>query len=207
MTTKKGIAAANRIDEARSCSGESKAEARRHNAKSNGISLNSCLRFMLQSQWKSQFTNTMTIYKSCSSFIKTIQKYLKNNTKRLVRQCSWTDKVFFENLQDEMMDLMDVSNEIQETLGRSYSVPDDIDEEELMGELDALEADMGMETKSDGVPSYLQPDRESDIDGELNLPSAPIGQQFQLEEPMARLRMNWVLPAVPRATLRGYEYD
>lgn len=32
-----------------------------------------------------------------------------------------------------MMDLMDVSNEIQETLGRSYSVPDDIDEEDLMG--------------------------------------------------------------------------
>ena len=28
---------------------------------------------------------------------------------------------------------MDVSNEIQETLGRSYNVPDDIDEEELMG--------------------------------------------------------------------------
>lgn len=45
----------------------------------------------------------------------------------------------------------------------------------LCPELDALEADMGMETKSDGVPSYLQPDRESDIDGELNLPSAPIG--------------------------------
>ena len=32
-----------------------------------------------------------------------------------------------------MMDLMDVSNEIQETLGRSYNVPDDIDEDELMG--------------------------------------------------------------------------
>ena len=28
---------------------------------------------------------------------------------------------------------MDVSNEIQETLGRSYNVPDDIDEEDLMG--------------------------------------------------------------------------
>ncbi|KAF5446329.1 hypothetical protein F2P56_031965 [Juglans regia] len=38
-----------------------------------------------------------------------------------------------DNLQDEMMDLMDVSNEIQETLGRSYNVPDDIDEEDLMG--------------------------------------------------------------------------
>lgn len=32
-----------------------------------------------------------------------------------------------------MMDLMDMSNEIQETLGRSYNVPDDIDEDDLMG--------------------------------------------------------------------------
>lgn len=32
-----------------------------------------------------------------------------------------------------MMDLMDVSTEIQESLGRSYSVPDDIDEDDLMG--------------------------------------------------------------------------
>ena len=42
-------------------------------------------------------------------------------------------------------------------------------------ELDALEADMGFETETDGVPSYLQPDKESDLEGELNLPSAPTG--------------------------------
>ncbi|MBA0659950.1 hypothetical protein Goklo_012024, partial [Gossypium klotzschianum] len=79
-----------------------------------------------------------------------------------------------DNLQDEMMDMMDMSNEIQETLGRSYNVPDDIDEDELMGELDALEADMG--TEADGVPSYLQPDKEEpDLDAELNLPTAPSG--------------------------------
>lgn len=41
-------------------------------------------------------------------------------------------------------------------------------------ELDALEADMG--TEADGVPSYLQPDTESNLDSELNLPSAPTGQ-------------------------------
>lgn len=107
-----------------------------------------------------------------------------------------------DNLQDEMMDLMDVSNEIQETLGRSYSVPDDIDEEDLMGELDALEADM--ENESEGVPSYLQPDKESDFDSELNLPSAPTGQtavphgraNAQTEDELG-------LPAVPRASLRG----
>ncbi|KAA0060755.1 charged multivesicular body protein 5 [Cucumis melo var. makuwa] len=85
------------------------------------------------------------------------------------------DLCCLQNLQDEMMDLMDVSNEIQETLGRSYNVPDDIDEDELLGELDALEADMGFETEADGVPSYLQPDKESDFEGELNLPAAPIG--------------------------------
>ena len=43
------------------------------------------------------------------------------------------DLCCLQNLQDEMMDLMDVSNEIQETLGRSYNVPDDIDEDELLG--------------------------------------------------------------------------
>lgn len=41
-------------------------------------------------------------------------------------------------MQDEMTDLMDVSNEIQETLGRSYNIPDDVDEEELMGGMEAL---------------------------------------------------------------------
>ncbi|CAN1298181.1 Vacuolar protein sorting-associated protein 60.2 [Linum perenne] len=109
-----------------------------------------------------------------------------------------------DNLQDEMMDLMEVSSEIQETLGRSYNVPDDIDEDELMGELDALEADMGFDTEGEGVPSYLQPDKESDLDAELNLPSAPMGHavtdlffvDWQGEDDLS-------LPTVPRASLRG----
>ncbi|KAL0452092.1 UNVERIFIED_CONTAM: Vacuolar protein sorting-associated protein 60.2 [Sesamum latifolium] len=102
-----------------------------------------------------------------------------------------------DNLQDEMLDLMDVSNEIQESLGRSYNVPDDIDEDELLGELDALEADMGFETEGDGVPAYLQPDKEPDVETELNLPSAPAGRaNVQAEDELG-------LPAVPRASLRG----
>ncbi|XP_023759579.2 vacuolar protein sorting-associated protein 60.2-like [Lactuca sativa] len=78
-----------------------------------------------------------------------------------------------DNMQDEMMDMMDISSEIQESVGRSYSVLDDIDEDDLMGELDALEADMGQETEGEGVPSYLQPDNEPDMNEELNLPTAP----------------------------------
>ncbi|KAK3160078.1 hypothetical protein QOZ80_1BG0054940 [Eleusine coracana subsp. coracana] len=101
-----------------------------------------------------------------------------------------------DNMQDEMTDLMDVSNEIQETLGRSYNIPDDVDEEELMGELDALEADM--EFESAAVPSYLQP--ESDFDADLNLPAAPtrpaaVPASSHQEDELG-------LPAVPRASLR-----
>lgn len=33
---------------------------------------------------------------------------------------------------------------------------------------------MGMEDEA-GVPSYLQPDKEPDLDAELNLPTAPSG--------------------------------
>ncbi|RWR85256.1 vacuolar protein sorting-associated protein 60.2 [Cinnamomum micranthum f. kanehirae] len=109
-----------------------------------------------------------------------------------------------DNMQDEMMDLMDVSNEIQESLGRSYNVPDDIDEEELMGELDALEADMGMETESDSVPAYLQPEKEPDLDAELNFPSAPSGHgTVPPSRQSAQVEDDFGLPAVPRASIRG----
>uniref|UniRef100_A0A0D6QXA0 Charged multivesicular body protein 5 n=1 Tax=Araucaria cunninghamii TaxID=56994 RepID=A0A0D6QXA0_ARACU len=108
-----------------------------------------------------------------------------------------------DNMQDEMMELMDVSSEIQESLGRSYSVPDDIDEEELMGELDALEADMGSETTADSMPSYLQPDKDSDLDAELHLPSAPSGQTSGAAQANPQAADEFGLPTVPRASLRS----
>ena len=49
-----------------------------------------------------------------------------------------------------MEDLLEQVNEIQESLGRSYAVPDEIDEADLQAELDALE----MEEEEEG-PSYL----------------------------------------------------
>nr|KJB60246.1 hypothetical protein B456_009G303200 [Gossypium raimondii] len=133
---------------------------------------------------------TMTALKSANKELKGMMKTVKIQD--------------IDNLQDEMMDMMDMSNEIQETLGRSYNVPDDIDEDELMGELDALEADMG--TEADGVPSYLQPDKEEpDLDAELNLPTAPSGNATaaagransqQVEDELG-------FPAVPRASVRS----
>lgn len=49
-----------------------------------------------------------------------------------------------------MEDLLEQVNEIQESLGRSYAVPDEIDEADLQAELDALELDVEEEG-----PSYL----------------------------------------------------
>ncbi|MBA0725583.1 hypothetical protein Golax_022158, partial [Gossypium laxum] len=99
---------------------------------------------------------------------------LKSANKELKGMMKAVNIQDIDNLQDEMMDMMDVSNEIQETLGRSYNVPDYVDEEELMSELDALEADMGSE--ADGIPYYLQPDKEEpDVDTEFKLPASPTG--------------------------------
>ncbi|KAI8080462.1 Snf7 family [Thamnidium elegans] len=66
-------------------------------------------------------------------------------------------------LQDEMEDLMEQANEVQETLGRSYNLPDDIDEDDLEAELDALGDEL--EFEDEDIPSYLQED-------EVDLPKA-----------------------------------
>ncbi|KAL8533329.1 hypothetical protein ACS0TY_009644 [Phlomoides rotata] len=94
------------------------------------------------------------------------------------------------NLQDEMTDLLDVSVEVQESLGRSYNVPDDIDEYELLD--------------GDGVPAYLQCDKEPELEAELNMPSAPSGNaQIYAGRPNVQTEDEQGLPAVARASLRG----
>lgn len=57
---------------------------------------------------------------------------LKSANKELKGMMKTVKIQHIDNLQDEMLNLMDVSNEIQESLGRSYNVPDDVDEDELL---------------------------------------------------------------------------
>ena len=75
-------------------------------------------------------------------------------------------------MNDELADMMDTHNDIQEAMGRSYAMPDEIDEEELLGELDSLETELALEGEAapkGAVPSYL-------VDQPLpELPSAPVG--------------------------------
>jgi hypothetical protein len=48
----------------------------------------------------------------------------------------------------------DLTNEINQMMGQSYMVPEDVDEGDLMAELDALEEDLVAEEPA-GAPSYL----------------------------------------------------
>jgi len=60
------------------------------------------------------------------------------------------DKI--EAMHDDMAELLEQANEIQETVGRSYAVPDEIDEADLEAELEALS---GSQEGEDELGSYL----------------------------------------------------
>ncbi|KIY69749.1 vacuolar protein sorting-associated protein 60 [Cylindrobasidium torrendii FP15055 ss-10] len=74
---------------------------------------------------------------------------MKIANKEIKKQYGKIDIDKIEDIHFEMEDLLEQANEIQETLGRSYAVPDELDEADLEAELDALQ----LEVEED--PSYL----------------------------------------------------
>ncbi|KAF2764999.1 charged multivesicular body protein-like protein 5 [Teratosphaeria nubilosa] len=106
---------------------------------------------------------------------------MKTTQKELKRQYGKVNIDKIEKLQDEMAELMEVGNDIQESISRSYDVPEDVDEAELDAELEALgeEVEMGGMEGLGGeseAPSWL---------GESSVPSfideAPEGAQKTME--------------------------
>ncbi|KAI9714258.1 MAG: hypothetical protein M1820_000217 [Bogoriella megaspora] len=82
---------------------------------------------------------------------------LQTSSKVLKKQYRKIDIDKIERLQDEMEDLMDMGNDIQESLSRSYGVPEDIDEEELEAELEALGEDVELNGvgESESMPGFM----------------------------------------------------
>lgn len=84
---------------------------------------------------------------------------MKSANKQLKQTYGKIDIDKIEALQDEMLDLIDKSNELQESLLTNYEVPDDVSESELDAELDALGEEMDFENEMAelglGTPSYL----------------------------------------------------
>jgi len=86
---------------------------------------------------------------------------MKTANKEIRKQYGKIDLDKIESMQDEMTDLLEQANEIQETMGRSYTVPDEIDEADLEAELEALSSTQEGEESSaylDDVPAIAPPD-------------------------------------------------
>ena len=83
---------------------------------------------------------------------------MKTTTKTLKQQYGKIDIDQIERLQDEMQDLMDIGNEIQESISRAYDVPEDVDEAELDAELEALGEESMFESTmgEDAIPTFMQ---------------------------------------------------
>ncbi|KAG1752569.1 Snf7 family [Suillus paluster] len=97
---------------------------------------------------------------------------MKLANKEMRKQYGKIDIDKIENMHYDMEELLEQANEIQESLGRSYAVPDEIDEADLEAELDALQ----LEEEEEG-PSYLSdlnkvPDFVDELPVELSEPTA-----------------------------------
>ncbi|KAI8098607.1 Snf7 family [Halteromyces radiatus] len=86
---------------------------------------------------------------------------MQTANKEMKRQYKNVNLDKIDSLQDEMEDLLAQASEVQETLGRSYNLPDDVDEEDLEAELDALGDELNFEDEE--IPSYLQEEQPVDL--------------------------------------------
>jgi len=77
---------------------------------------------------------------------------MKTANKEIKKQYGKIDLDKIEAIHDDMADLLEQANEIQESIGRSYAVPDEIDEADLEAELEALSGDQEGEEE---LGSYL----------------------------------------------------
>jgi len=82
---------------------------------------------------------------------------MKTTNKALKQQYGKINIDKIERMQDEMADLMDIGNDIQESISRSYDIPEDVDEAELDAELEALGEDVEFEGlgEAQGTPSFM----------------------------------------------------
>ncbi|KAF5363506.1 hypothetical protein D9756_000342 [Leucocoprinus leucothites] len=85
---------------------------------------------------------------------------MQTANKELKKQYGKVDIDKIENIHYDMEDLLEQANEVQEMLGRSYAVPDELDEADLEAELEALalepeEEDVSYLTDLNKVPDFV----------------------------------------------------
>lgn len=79
---------------------------------------------------------------------------MKVANKELKKQYGKLDVDKIDSIQFEMEDLIERANEVQESMSRTYGVPDELDEEALEQELEEL----SLVEEDEAIPSYLRDD-------------------------------------------------
>lgn len=120
-----------------------------------------------QQSWNMEQASMMT--DNLANVLTTVDA-MKSANKTLRRQYGKIDVDKIERMQDEMQDLIEMGNDIQESLGRSYDVPEGVDEAELDAELEALgeeaefEAGVGMGLGVGETPGFMLDEVPSFVD-------------------------------------------
>ena len=120
-----------------------------------------------QQSWNMEQASMMT--DNLKNVMTTVEA-MKTTKKTLKQQYGKIDINKIEKMQDEMADLMEMGNDIQESLGRSYDVPEDVDEAELDAELEALgeeaefEAGLGTGIGAGETPGFMLDEVPSFVD-------------------------------------------
>ena len=120
-----------------------------------------------QQSWNMEQADMMT---SNLKNVMTTVDAMKTTNKTLKQQYGKINIDKIEKMQDEMADLMEVGNEIQESLGRAYDVPEDVDEAELDAELEALGEEADFEREMGGgvgemdVPGFMRDEVPTFVD-------------------------------------------
>jgi charged multivesicular body protein 5 len=103
---------------------------------------------------KQQFNVDQTAFatENVSTTIETVAA-MKSAASELKVQMKAMDIDAIEDLQEDISDMLLDVDGIQDVMGQSYAMEDDLDEDELMAELDELEDELDMESQQ--VPDYL----------------------------------------------------
>jgi charged multivesicular body protein 5 len=106
-----------------------------------------------QQSWNLQQAGMMT--DNLKNVMTTVD-VMKQTNKSLKQQYGKINIDKIERMQDEMADLMDMGNDIQESISRSYDVPEEVDEAELDAELEALGNEVELESYGQTeVPGFM----------------------------------------------------
>ncbi|KAI6654795.1 hypothetical protein LOD99_2674 [Oopsacas minuta] len=94
---------------------------------------------------------------------KTTVDAMKAGVKEMKKEYKKINISKIEDVQDDMEDMLELANEVQDTLGRSYGLGDDIDEADLEAELDALGDEFALDDDSSYLDAAAAPDPPSGV--------------------------------------------